>query len=120
RPIWLVVKLDKILYAHEAPSLHFNAANTTISVFKAHNVQWEDGKVTTILMNYMPSKRLKEAWDTSRVEGDYVGAVDREKAAITIYEALIRDPLWVNTDHLTWRIKSTTSFSSIFADRLHT
>ncbi|KAJ5639463.1 uncharacterized protein N7484_007325 [Penicillium longicatenatum] len=58
-----VVKSGNIR-SHEASTLHFIATNTTISVPKVHDIQWEDGKVVGIVMYYMPGKRLDEAWDT--------------------------------------------------------
>jgi aminoglycoside phosphotransferase (APT) family kinase protein len=94
----LVVKSGH-LRPHEAPTLRFIAAKTTIPVPKVHDIQWEDGKVVAIVMDYMPGKRLDEAWDTldsdqklciaselhsyinqlRDLKGDYIGAVDRGK-----------------------------------------
>lgn len=90
------------LRSHEAKTLRFIAANTTIPVPKVHDVHWEDGKVVAIVMDYMPGKRLDEAWDTldsnqklsiadelhsyisqlRELKGDYIGAIDRGKAMI--------------------------------------
>lgn len=96
-----VVKSGNIR-SHEAPTLQFIAANTTIPVPKVHDVQWENGKVVAIVMDYMPGKRLDEAWDTldsdqkhaiaselhsyinqlRDLKGDYIGAIDRGKVVI--------------------------------------
>lgn len=97
----LVVKSGKIR-SHEAQTLRFIATNTTIPVPKVHDVRWEDGQVVSIVMDYMPGKRLDEAWDTldsnqklsiadelhsyinqlRNLKGDYIGAIDRGKAII--------------------------------------
>jgi aminoglycoside phosphotransferase (APT) family kinase protein len=97
----LVVKSGNIR-SHEAETLRFIATNTTIPVPKVHDVQWEDGKVVAIVMDYMPGERLDEAWDTLDVDqklsiaselhsymnqlrdlkGSYIGAIDRGKAII--------------------------------------
>ncbi|KAJ6036805.1 Aminoglycoside phosphotransferase [Penicillium herquei] len=94
----LVVKSGK-LRSHEAPTLRFITANTTVPVPKFHNVRWEDGKVVAITMDYMPGKRLDEAWETldpdhklsiskelnsyikqlRELKGDYIGTVERGK-----------------------------------------
>lgn len=98
----LVVKSGTNLRCHEAQTLRFIAANTTIPVPKVHDVRWQDGKVLEIVMDYMPGKRLDEAWNTLDLDqklsiadelhsylsqlrdlkGDYIGAVDRGKAFI--------------------------------------
>ncbi|KAJ5176560.1 uncharacterized protein N7482_002437 [Penicillium canariense] len=97
----LVVKSGG-LRSHEAQTLRFIAANTTIPVPKVHDIRWEDGQVVAIVMVYMPGKRLDEAWDTldstqklsiadelhsymnqlRDLKGDYIGAIDRGKAII--------------------------------------
>jgi hypothetical protein len=59
----LVVKSGN-LRSHEAQTLRFIATNTTIPVPKVHDIHWKDGKVVAIVMDYMPGKRLDEAWDT--------------------------------------------------------
>ncbi|KAJ5691587.1 hypothetical protein N7488_012322 [Penicillium malachiteum] len=35
-----------------------------IPVPKVHDIHFEDGKVVAIVMDYIPGKRLDEAWDT--------------------------------------------------------
>ncbi|KAJ9316053.1 hypothetical protein DTO271D3_3629 [Paecilomyces variotii] len=90
------------LFAHEADNLKFVAANTNIPVPKVHDVQWEDGKVKAITMDYMPGKRLDQAWDgmnsdqklsvaqelrdyVSQIrafKGDYIGGANHGKAII--------------------------------------
>lgn len=92
-----VVKSGPNLRAHEANTLRYIAANTTIPVPKVHDVRCEDDKVTAIVMDYMPGKPLDEIWDTldptqklsiakelhdyisqlRGLKGDYIGAVDR-------------------------------------------
>lgn len=98
----LVVKSGPNLRIHEAQTLRFIAANTTIPVPKVHDLRWEDGNVTAIVMDYVPGKPLEEAWDTMdsnqklsiaeelhsyisqlrALKGEYIGAVDRGKAVI--------------------------------------
>ncbi|KKK20035.1 hypothetical protein P175DRAFT_0144665 [Aspergillus ochraceoroseus IBT 24754] len=95
----LVIKSGD-LRSHEAQTLRFIANNTTIPVPKVHDVRWEDGRVMSITMDYMPGKRLDEAWDTldsdqklsiadelhsyvaqlRRLKGEYIGAIDRGKS----------------------------------------
>jgi aminoglycoside phosphotransferase (APT) family kinase protein len=97
----LVVKSGN-LRSHEAETLRFIAANTTIPVPKVHDIHWQDGQLVSIVMDYMPGKRLDEAWDTldadqklsiadelhsyinqlRNLKGDYIGAIDRGKAII--------------------------------------
>ncbi|KAL2816967.1 kinase-like domain-containing protein [Aspergillus granulosus] len=97
----LVVKSGN-LRPHEAQTLRFIATNTTIPVPKVHDVRWENDQVAAIVMEYMPGKRLDEAWDTldstqklsivdelhsyinqlRNLKGDYIGAIDRGKAII--------------------------------------
>jgi aminoglycoside phosphotransferase (APT) family kinase protein len=97
----LVVKSGNIR-SHEAQTLRFIAENTTIPVPKVHDVRWEDSQVVAITMDYMPGKRLDEAWDSldsnqrlsvanelhsyinqlRELKGEYIGAVDRGKAVI--------------------------------------
>ncbi|KAJ5481848.1 hypothetical protein N7475_000660 [Penicillium sp. IBT 31633x] len=97
----LVVKSGN-LRSHEAQTLRFIATNTTIPVPKIHDIHWEDGKVVAIVMDYMPGKRLDEAWDTLHsdqklsiaselhsyinqlrdLKGDYIRAIDCGKAVI--------------------------------------
>lgn len=97
----LVVKSGD-LRAHEAQTLRFIAAKTTIPVPKVHHIHYEDGKVVAIVMDYIPGKRLDEAWDTldshqklsianelhsymnqlRELKGDYIGAIDRGQAII--------------------------------------
>lgn len=97
----LVVKSGDIR-AHEAQTLEFIAAETTIPVPKVHHIQYEDGKVIAIVMDYMPGKRLDEAWDSldshqklsiadelhyymsqlRKLKGDYIGAINRGQAII--------------------------------------
>ncbi|KAJ5109907.1 hypothetical protein N7532_002552 [Penicillium argentinense] len=97
----LVVKSGDIR-AHEAQTLQFIAAKTTIPVPKVHNIHYEDGKVMAIVMDYIPGKRLDEAWDTldshqklsianelhsylsqlRKLKGDYIGAIGRGQAII--------------------------------------
>lgn len=60
----LVVKSGPNLRPHEAQTLRSIAANTTIPVPKVHDVRRAGGKVTEIVMDYMPGKRLDEAWNT--------------------------------------------------------
>jgi hypothetical protein len=31
---------------------------------KVHDIRWEDDQVVAIVMDYVPGKRLDEAWDT--------------------------------------------------------
>ena len=59
----LVVKSGD-LRDHEAKTLRFIAAKTTIPVPKVHDSIYEDGKVVAIVMDYVPGKRLDEAWET--------------------------------------------------------
>ena len=97
----LVVK-SGALRSHEAQTLRFIARNTTIPVPKVHDIHCEDGKVVAIVMDYIPGKRLDEAWDAldyhqklsiadelhsyvnqlRKLKGDYIGAIDRGKAII--------------------------------------
>ncbi|KAJ5811436.1 hypothetical protein N7474_007737 [Penicillium riverlandense] len=90
------------LRSHEAATLRCIAANTTIPVPKVHGIHWENGKVASFVMDYMPGKRLDEAWDTldsnqklsiadelhsyinqlRELKGDDIGAIDRGKAII--------------------------------------
>lgn len=97
-----VVKSGRNLRAHEAANLRYIAENTTIPIPKVHDVRWEDGKVTAIVMDYMPGKRLEEAWDTMdheqklctarelhdyvsqlrALKGTYIGGADSGKAII--------------------------------------
>ncbi|RHZ49084.1 hypothetical protein CDV55_101117 [Aspergillus turcosus] len=97
----LVVKSGN-LRSHEAQTLRFIATNTTIPVPTVHDIHWQDGQVVSIVMDYMPGKRLDEAWDTldanqklsiadelhsyinqlRNLKGDYIGAIDRGKAII--------------------------------------
>ncbi|KAJ5740190.1 Aminoglycoside phosphotransferase [Penicillium malachiteum] len=94
----LVVKSGK-LRSHEARTLCFITANTTIPVPKVHNVRWENDQAVAITMDYMPGKRLDQAWETldsdqklsiakelhsyinqlRELKGHYIGAVDRGK-----------------------------------------
>ncbi|CAG8124425.1 unnamed protein product [Penicillium salamii] len=96
-----VVKSGR-LRVQEAETLRFVATNTTIPVPKVHDVQWEDRKVVAIVMDYMPGKRLDEAWETltrdqklsiaselhsymkqlRKLKGSYIGAIDHGKAII--------------------------------------
>ncbi|KAL3473712.1 kinase-like domain-containing protein [Aspergillus californicus] len=52
------------LRAHEPDNLRFIAANTTIPVPKVHDVEWEDGKLVSFTMDYMPGTKLDDAWDS--------------------------------------------------------
>lgn len=90
------------LRAHEAQTLQFIAANTTIPVPKVHHIHYKNGKVVAIIMDYIPGKRLDEAWDSldshqklsianelrsymnqlRTLKGDYIGAIDHGKAII--------------------------------------
>ncbi|KAJ6024314.1 Aminoglycoside phosphotransferase [Penicillium herquei] len=82
----LVVKKGPDLRAHEVSNLRFVAANTTIPVPKVHDVQYENGKVTAITMDYMPGKRLDELSVTEQLrgyitqlrnlKGTYIGGAD--------------------------------------------
>lgn len=45
-------------------NFRFIAENTTIPVPKVHDVQWENGKLTGIIMDYIPGTLLDEAWET--------------------------------------------------------
>lgn len=98
----LAVKSGKNLRLHEAQTLQFIAENTTIPVPKVHDVQWGDGRVAAIVMDYMPGQRLDEVWDTfdadqklsiakelnsflsqlHKLKGDYIGAINRGPAVI--------------------------------------
>ncbi|KAJ5796421.1 uncharacterized protein N7518_004961 [Penicillium psychrosexuale] len=95
----LVVKSGH-LRPQEGEALRFIAANTTIPVPKVHDIRWKDGKVVALVMDYIPGKRLDEAWKTldssqklsiakelrsymnqlRELKGDYIGAVGRGKA----------------------------------------
>jgi aminoglycoside phosphotransferase (APT) family kinase protein len=97
-----VVKSGPNLRIHEAQTLRFIAAKITIPIPKVHDIRWEDGKVTAIIMDYMPGKPLDQVWDNMDpnqklsiaqelhdyvaqlrdLKGDYIGAVDRGKAII--------------------------------------
>lgn len=97
----LVVKSGD-LRSHEAQTLRFIAAKTTIPVPKVDDILCEDGKVVAIVMDYIPGKRLDEAWGTldsyqklsianelhsymnqlRELKGDYIGAIDRGRAII--------------------------------------
>lgn len=97
----LVVKSGD-LRDHEAQTLRFIAAKTTIPVPKVHDILYEDGKVVAIVMDYVPGKRLDEAWETldshqklsianelhsymnqlRELKGSYIGAIDRGQAII--------------------------------------
>jgi predicted Ser/Thr protein kinase len=59
----LVVK-PGYLRAHEAQTLQFIAAKTTIFVPKVYHIHYEDGKIIAIVIDYIPGKRLNEVWDT--------------------------------------------------------
>ncbi|QKX61978.1 uncharacterized protein TRUGW13939_09134 [Talaromyces rugulosus] len=97
----LVIKSGR-LRSHEAQTLRFIAANTTIPVPKVHGIRWKDGQVVAIVMDYVPGRRFDEAWATldtkqklsiadelhsyinqlRNLKGDYIGAVERGKAVI--------------------------------------
>ncbi|KXG47389.1 Aminoglycoside phosphotransferase [Penicillium griseofulvum] len=97
----LVIKSGNIR-SHEAQMLRFIAANTTIPVPKVHDVRSENSQIVAITMDYMPGKRLDEAWHTldsnqklsianelhsyisqlRNLKGEYIGAVERGKAII--------------------------------------
>lgn len=98
----LVVKSGRSLRAHEAPTLRFISANTSIPVPKVHEVRCKDGEIEAIVMDYMPGERLDQAWETMNetqklfvadqlhgylgqlreLKGSYIGAVDHGKAII--------------------------------------
>ncbi|KAL7790756.1 kinase-like protein [Trichoderma ceciliae] len=98
----MVQKSGSNLRDHEARTMQFIAANTTIPVPTVHEVDQEDGRVTSIVMDYVPGKSLDEAWgdltpeqklSTARqlrgyvsqlrsLKGDYIGALDGGKAVI--------------------------------------
>ncbi|KAJ5106383.1 hypothetical protein N7456_003058 [Penicillium angulare] len=97
----LVIKSGD-LKSQEAQTLRFIANNTTIPVPKVHDDHWEDGRLMSFTMDYMPGKRLDEAWETldsdqklsianelhsyllqlRSLKGEYIGAIDRGKAFI--------------------------------------
>ncbi|OQE22244.1 hypothetical protein PENFLA_c013G05316 [Penicillium flavigenum] len=97
----LVVKSGH-LRPQEGSTLRFIAENTTIPVPKVHDIRCEDGKPVALVMDYMPGKRLDEAWDTldssqklsiadelhsyvnqlRELKGHYIGAIDRGEAII--------------------------------------
>jgi aminoglycoside phosphotransferase (APT) family kinase protein len=107
-----VVKSGPNLRLHEAETLRFIAANTTIPVPKVHNVRWENGRITAITMDYIPGNRLDEAWDNMqpdqkllvarelhqhvsqlrKLKGEYIGAVGRGKAVVGQYISLEGGP----------------------------
>ncbi|GIJ82953.1 hypothetical protein Asppvi_001470 [Aspergillus pseudoviridinutans] len=107
----LVVKSGNIR-SHEAQTLRFIAANTTIPVPKVHDIRWQDGQAESIVMDYMPGKRLDEAWPSldsnqklsiadelhsyinqlRNLKGDYIGAVDRGKAIIGQFSSIEGGP----------------------------
>ncbi|KAJ5473555.1 kinase-like domain-containing protein [Penicillium sp. IBT 31633x] len=60
----LVLKKGSCLRFSEVTNLRFVAENTTIPVPKVHDVQWENGKLTGITMNYMSGTQLEKAWET--------------------------------------------------------
>lgn len=100
------------LCAAEAETLCFISANTTIPVPKLRDVHWEDGKVTKIVMDFMPGKPLQEAWkgmDSTRkqrvaeelhghiselrkLKGSYIGALGQGKAIIGKFSSLEGGP----------------------------
>lgn len=97
----IVVKAGD-LRSHEAQTLQFIATATTIPVPKIHDVHYEENRIVAIVMDYIPGKRLDEAWDNLDshqklsiadelhsymeqlrvLKGDYIGAINRGKAII--------------------------------------
>ncbi|OJD26514.1 hypothetical protein ACJ73_02109 [Blastomyces percursus] len=107
-----VVKSGPNLRSHEVLTLRFIAKHTTIPVPKVHDVRYEDGRVTAITMDYMPGKRLDEAWDSMdldqklfvsqqlngyvsqmrNLKSNYIGALERGKAIIGQHGSLEGGP----------------------------
>lgn len=95
----MVIKSGRI-QPHEALTLAFIAANTTIPVPRVREIHYEEKHVSAIVMDYMPGKRLDEAWvdlDTDQkrsiadqlhsymtqlrsLKGTYIGAINRGPA----------------------------------------
>ncbi|CAG8124898.1 unnamed protein product [Penicillium salamii] len=94
-----VVKFGFNLNPSEAANLQFVAENTTIPVPKPYDVGWEDGKVTSIEMDYIPGNPLDKVWPSMdstqrlsianqlqgyisqlrKLKGDFIGSADRGK-----------------------------------------
>ncbi|CAG8232586.1 unnamed protein product [Penicillium salamii] len=92
-----VVKLGFNLNPGEAANLRFVAGNTSIPVPKPYDVGWENGKVTSIEMDYMPGNPLDKVWHSldstqrltianqlqgyisqlRKLKGDFIGSADR-------------------------------------------
>ncbi|PYI32684.1 kinase-like protein [Aspergillus indologenus CBS 114.80] len=107
-----VIKSGPNLRAHEAQTLRFVADNTTIPVPTVHETRWEGSQVVAIVMDYMPGKRLDEAWKTldpgqkssiarqlhsylvqlRRLKGTYIGAVGHGKACIGQRASVVGGP----------------------------
>jgi aminoglycoside phosphotransferase (APT) family kinase protein len=103
----LVVKSGN-LRSHEAQTLRFIKANTTIPVPKVHDIHWQDDQVVSFVMDYMPGRRLDEAWPTldstqklsiadelhsyinqlRNLRGTYIGAINHGKAIIGQIDSL--------------------------------
>lgn len=108
----LVVKSGPNLRTHEAATLEFIRANTTIPVPGVHDVRWEGDRVTSIVMEWMPGERLDKVWgsiDTDQrlsiarelhgyisqirvLKGTYIGGVDQGKALIGVRDAIQGGP----------------------------
>ncbi|KAJ5087481.1 hypothetical protein N7456_011097 [Penicillium angulare] len=58
----IVVKSGGNIPTHEGPTLRFIKQNTTIPVPDVHDIRWKDGKVTELVMDYMPETPLDQVW----------------------------------------------------------
>ncbi|KAJ5113261.1 hypothetical protein N7456_001795 [Penicillium angulare] len=118
----LVVKKGPDLRAHEVSNLRFIAENTTIPVPRVHDAQYEDGKLTAIVMDYMPGKRLDKVWKTLNpdqklsiaeqlrgyivqlrtLKGTYIGGVDGGTAITGKYVSIEGGPFDSEQDFNQW------------------
>ncbi|KAL4954139.1 hypothetical protein BDW69DRAFT_183819 [Aspergillus filifer] len=60
----LLIKSCPNLRISKVNTLRFIAKNTTIPVPKVHDFQNKGENVTKITMDFMPGKRLQDAWET--------------------------------------------------------
>ncbi|KAL7947775.1 kinase-like domain-containing protein [Trichoderma barbatum] len=97
-----VRKRGASLRASEAETMKFIAENTTIPVPKVFDTDWQDGRMTAIIMEHVPGKTLDKIWDDlnheqkisislelngyisqlRNMKGTYIGALNRGKALI--------------------------------------
>ncbi|KAI9933695.1 hypothetical protein ASPWEDRAFT_167965 [Aspergillus wentii DTO 134E9] len=107
-----VIKDGPNLRVHEAETLRFIAANTSIPVPNVHDVRWQDGRVTEIVMDFVPGKTLEDAWENMdsnqkacvteelrgymcelrQLKGSYIGALDRGPVIAGKYGPLVGGP----------------------------